>query len=384
MKSLYRIGSIMAVAVMLLVATSCKESNNGSKASEIVSLKEAFDGKFLIGAALNTPQSLGEDTSSLEVVNKHFNSIVAENCMKGEILQPEQGVYDFTIADQFVEYGEANNMFIIGHTLVWHSQAPPWIFIDKEGNDVSRDTLIARMKDHIFTVVGRYKGRVHGWDVVNEAVTDDAGLRESKWFNIIGADFIKLAFQFAHEADSEAELYYNDYNLYKPHKRNETIKMVQSLLDEGCRVDGIGMQAHYSISMDIYNEVEESILAFSEVGVDVMITELDISVLPFPTEKITAEVSQNYEISTELNPYPEVLPDSVQSQLSDYYTGLFKIYTKHADKISRVTFWGVNDAQTWRNYWPIYGRTDYPLFFDRENNPKPVFYEVTEMLTSAE
>ena len=291
MKSLYRIGSIMAVAVMLLVATSCKESNNGSKASEIVSLKEAFDGKFLIGAALNTPQSLGEDTSSLEVVKKHFNSIVAENCMKGEILQPEQGVYDFTIADQFVEYGEANNMFIIGHTLVWHSQAPPWIFIDKEGNDVSRDTLIARMKDHIFTVVGRYKGRVHGWDVVNEAVTDDAGLRESKWFNIIGADFIKLAFQFAHEADPEAELYYNDYNLYKPHKRNETIKMVQSLLDEGCRVDGIGMQAHYSISMDIYNEVEESILAFSESGL--------LSTILMPPFSVVSSVTEPFKVCRE-------------------------------------------------------------------------------------
>jgi endo-1,4-beta-xylanase len=362
----------LAALVAFVGLVSCSQPVKDVVKKESQTLKSAFEGKFLIGGALNTPQCTGEDTAALDVVKNQFNSIVAENCMKGEVIQPQQGVFDFTLSDQFVDFGGASNMFIIGHTLVWHSQAPPWIFVDAEGNDVSRDTLVARMKDHIYTVVGRYKGRVNGWDVVNEAIIDDAGLRESKWYQIIGPDYIELAFQFANEADPEAELYYNDYNLYQEHKRNETIKLVKSVQEKGLRIDGVGMQAHYGLGSNVVSDVEASIVAFSETGVKVMMTELDISVLPFPTEQITAEVSQSYKNKPEFNPYTEQLPDSVQEQFTQFYSDLFKVYIKHADKISRVTFWGVNDSQTWRNYWPINGRTDYPLFFDRNNQAKPV------------
>lgn len=375
--------SALLIFIAMVVLASCNQpSENTTQTVEKESLKSAFDGKFYIGAALNTPQCNGEDSVSRDLVAREFSSIVAENCMKSEVVQPEQGIFDFELSDQFVEYGEANDMFIIGHTLVWHSQAPKWFFVDDEGKDVSRDTLIQRMKNHITTVVGRYKGRVNGWDVVNEAIVDDAGLRESKFYQIIGPDYIELAFKFANEADPEAELYYNDYNLYKAHKRNETIKLVKSLKESGCRVDGIGMQGHYGLGSDLTSEIEASIVAFSELGVNVMITELDVSVLPFPTGELTAEVTLSYENKPEYDPYPEVLPDSIQAKLTNHYVDLFNVYLKHSDKISRVTFWGVNDSQTWRNYWPINGRTDYPLIFDRNNQAKPVHKALIDLAKS--
>lgn len=383
MKKYHLIGLSFFVLVALLVSSSCNQPKTEAEVIE-PTLKSAFEGKFMMGAALNTPQCNGEDTLSRRLVTEQFNTIVAENCMKSEVLQPDQGKFDFDLADQFVAFGEANNMFMIGHTLVWHSQTPPWLFVDSEGNDVSRDTLIARMKTHIYTVVGRYKGKVQGWDVVNEAVLDEGGMRESKFYKIIGPDYIELAFKFAHEADPEAELYYNDYNLYKPEKRNETVNLVKSLIEAGCKVHGVGMQAHYGLGGDNTKEIEESILAFSALNVYVMMTELDVSVLPFPTEQITAEVSQSYENKPEFNPYTDQLPDSVQTALSDFYASLFKVYLKHSDKISRVTFWGVNDSQTWRNYWPINGRIDHPLFFDRNNEAKPVYDAVLSLVEQSD
>ncbi|MGQ1784273.1 MULTISPECIES: endo-1,4-beta-xylanase [unclassified Saccharicrinis] len=371
--------SYILAGFLVLGLSSCSSPAKTSK-DKVMTLSKAYEGKFLIGTALNTAQVLGEDTSSLKVVRTHFNSIVAENCMKSEVLQPQQGVFDFKQADGLIKQGEQTNSFIVGHTLVWHSQAPAWIFVDNAGIEVSRDTLIERMRTHISTVVGRYKGKVHGWDVVNEALNEDGTLRQSKWYNIIGPDFIELAFKFAHEADSTAELYYNDYNMYKPEKREGAVRLVKSLQEKGVRIDGVGMQAHYGLDMDLISDIEASINAFSSTGVQVMITELDISVLPFPTEELTAEVSQSYENKPEFNPYVTALPDSMQQALADHYVDLFKVYLRNHDKISRITFWGVNDSQTWRNYWPISGRTDYPLLFDRNNKAKPVLNKLIKLV----
>ncbi|MGD9994434.1 MAG: endo-1,4-beta-xylanase [Salinivirgaceae bacterium] len=368
----------MSIVLMGLALYACNQPVNKNDSNHL-SLKQAFDGKFYMGAALNTMQVNGNDPKATELIEKHYNSIVAENCMKSESLQPQQGVFNFKDADDFVAYGEKNNMHIIGHTLVWHSQTPKWLFVDAEGNDVPRDTLIARMKNHIQTVVGRYKGRVHGWDVVNEAISDSAGLRNSKFLQIIGPDYIELAFKFANEADPEAELYYNDYAMNKPNKRAEAVKLAQNLIDKGIRIDGIGMQGHYGLMYDVFDEVEHSILAYSALGLKVMVTELDITVLPNPNRQITAEISQNHELKAEYNPYENGLPDSVSIELTNYYTRLFKIYLKHSDKISRVTFWGVNDGQSWRNYWPIHGRVDYPLPFDRNYEPKPMVEQIIKL-----
>lgn len=358
-----------------LLLTACSKPIK----NETITLKNAFNGKFLVGAAMNEEQINGTDTASVALIKNQFNSIVAENCMKIENLQPQQGVFDFALADKFVEFGEQNDMFIVGHTLVWHSQVPAWLFIDKNGNEVSRDTLIERMRKHITTVVGHYKCRVDGWDVINEGIDDVSGLRKSKWLQIIGEDYIELAFQFAHEADPDAQLYYNDYSMFQPNKREETVKLVKKLQEKDIRIDAVGMQAHYGLGYPDLDEMEKSIVAFSALGVKVMFTEFDISVLPYPDRNTSAEISRNYKLKAEYNPYPNSLPDSVQDALTKHYTNIFSVLLKHSESMSRVTFWGVNDKQSWRNNWPVAGRTDYPLLFDRNNQPKPAYFEIIKL-----
>ncbi len=351
---------------------ACSTSGESVKKSPSV-LRDAFQNRFLIGTALNVPQIMGRDSATIEVVKTHFNSIVAENIMKSGFLQPREGAFNFDLADQFVEFGVENNMQIHGHTLIWHSQAPRWFFIDEEGNEVSPEVLTERMREHIHTVVGRYKGRVHSWDVVNEAVLDDGAYRNSKFYQILGKDFIKLAFQFAHEADPDAELYYNDFSMAKPGKRAGVVKMVKELQDQGIRIDGIGMQGHIGLEHPEIEEFEKSIHAFSDLGVQVMVTELDLSVLPSPWNRDSgANISDNADYEERMNPYPDGLPDSVEQAFNKRYLEIFNLFLKHEDKISRVTLWGVSDHHSWKNGWPIRGRTDYPLFFDRENRAKPI------------
>lgn len=370
----YTKGLLIAGLTTILMG-SCAEKECSSEKG----MKDAIKDAYFIGTALNTPQILEEDSLAIDVVNKHFNSVVAENCMKSEVLQPEEGKFDFSLADKFVELGEKNNMFIIGHTLIWHSQAPAWFFTDEQGNDVSREVMIERMRTHISTVVGRYKGRVNGWDVVNETIMEDGTFRDSKLVQIIGEDFVKLAFQFAHEADPEAELYYNDYSMSIPEKRDGVIRMVKNIQKEGIQIDGIGLQAHSSITVPDMNEFEKSIEDFASLGVKVMVTELDISVLPMPDLNVGADVAKSYEFKPELNPYVNALPDSLEVKLHDRYVEFFTLFNKHQDKISRVTFWGVHDGQTWRNYWPVAGRTDYPLLFDRDCKEKSAVHAIINL-----
>lgn len=341
-------------------------------------LKNVLADKFYIGTALNKSQILGQRPEDMAVVKSQFNAIVPENCMKSGPLQPKKGVYNFTVADRFVDYGEKNNMFITGHNLVWHSQTPPWLFVDSLGNDVSRRELIKRMRTHINTVVGRYRDRIKGWDVVNEAILDDGSYRESKFFRIIGEDYIGLAFKFAHQADPNAELYYNDYSMASPGKRKGVVAMVKQLQAEGIKIDGIGMQCHIGLDYPNIEEFEKSIEAIADLGVKVMITEMDITVLPKPDRLIGAEISTNIDYQKNLNPYPAGLPDSISAVFGQRYQEFFKLFLKHQDVISRVTLWGVNDGVSWKNNWPIRGRTDYPLLFDRNDQPKPVVQKIIE------
>lgn len=342
-------------------------------------LKDAYKGKFFIGTALNTPQILGTAVDEVNIVKTHFNSIVAENCMKSGPMQPQEGKFEFDLADKFVEFGVKNNMQIIGHTLVWHSQAPRWFFTDSEGKDVSPEVLTERMKNHIYTVVGRYKGKVHGWDVVNEAIVDDGSYRNSKFYQILGEDFIKLAFQFAHEADPDAELYYNDYSEFVPAKREGIARMVKKLKDQGIRIDGVGFQCHIGLDYPSLDEYEKTIQLIASTGVNVMITEMEISVLPMPDWRVGAEVSASFEYQQKLNPYTEGLPDSVSAQLDQRYVDFFSLFLKYQDVIPRVTVWGVNDGNSWKNGFPVRGRTDYPLLFDRKNQPKSVVAKLIEL-----
>ena len=337
------------------------------------SLKDAFKGAFMVGAALNAEQFFERDARGAALVKQHFNTITPENVLKWELVHPEPGRYDFTASDRFVEFGLANDMFIVGHTLTWHSQTPRWVFQDASGNPVSRDTLLNRLRDHIHTVVGRYKGKIKGWDVVNEALNEDGTLRRSPWLTIIGEDYLVKAFQWAQEADPAAELYYNDYSLENPPKRAGAIALIRKLQAQGVRIAAVGLQGHDKMDWPSVRLQDSTITEFAATGVKVMITELDVDVLPAPGQYRGADISFNAELQDRLNPYKQVLPDSVQRALAQRYADLFGVFLKHRAHITRVTFWGVTDGDSWLNNWPVRGRTSYPLLFDRNGRPKPAF-----------
>lgn len=377
MKKIFQLSKFFAL--VMLATSACSPAQ---KAQSEMTLKDALAGKFYIGTALNANQITGRDSAGIKVVKEQFNAIVPENCMKSAEIQPREGEFDFSLADQFVDFGVQNGMFITGHCLIWHSQAPRWFFTDAEGNDVSREVMIERMKNHIFTVVGRYKGKIKGWDVVNEAIMEDGSFRNSKFYQIVGEDFIKLAFQFAHEADPEAELYYNDYNEWYPGKRDAIAQMVRSLKADGIRIDGIGMQGHVGMDSPSLEDYEAAMVAYANEGMKVMVTELDMSILPNRRRDVGADISTNIEYEKELNPYTDgVVPQEKQDEWDARMLDFFNLFLKHSDHVSRVTLWGVADGDSWKNNFPVRGRTDYPLLFDRNHQPKTAVAKIIEAAT---
>ncbi|HEY3862680.1 MAG TPA: endo-1,4-beta-xylanase [Verrucomicrobiae bacterium] len=346
-------------------------------------LKDAFKQDFLIGAALNSSQvdPSREDSEEVALIKRQFNSITPENVLKWGSIHPRPDRYDFAPADNYVDFGVKYNMFIIGHNLIWHNQTPAWVFKDDKGEPMTRDALIQRMHDHIFAVVGRYKGKIKGWDVVNEALAEDGSLRKTSWLKIIGEDYLVKAYQFAHEADPDAQLYYNEYSMENPDKRAGAISLVKKLQAAGVPLYGVGMQGHYKLDWPAIDAVDQTINELSALGVKVMITELDVDVLPAATRSFGAEASLNVQGRASMNPYTNGLPDSVQEALARRYADLFAEFVKHRDQISRVTFWGVEDGGSWLNDWPVRGRTDYPLLFDRQGRAKPAFDSVISVGT---
>jgi endo-1,4-beta-xylanase len=241
----------------------------------------------------------------------------------------------------------------------------------------SADSLKEYMKNHITTIAGRYKGKVFSWDVVNEALADDGSLRKSIFLQLLGEDYIVEAFRLAQQAAPDAQLYYNDYNIEQPKKRAGAIALIKKIQAAGVRIDGVGIQGHWRASPVPLAAIEQSIEEFSALGIKVMFTELDLTVLPNPFKGDNADVStQSVSNSTKLNPWPNGLPDSVQATLAKGYEDLFRLFLKHKDKITRITFWGVHDGQSWLNNFPVPNRTNYPLLFDRQYQPKPAFYKV--------
>ncbi len=336
------------------------------------SLKDLFKDDFYIGVALNQDQILGRGPKTTAHVEKHFNSITAENILKWEAVHPEPDRYNFEPVDRFVAFGEKNKMHIIGHTLVWFHQTPDWVFHDKSGRPLGREALLERMKDHIFTVMGRYKGRIHGWDVVNEAIVPDGQWRKCKWLDIIGEDYVLKAFEYARQADPDAELYYNDYNYYRGSQCETIIRLIQDLQSKGVRIDGIGIQGHWGLDYPDNGQIENIIGDLSKLGVNLMITELDVTVLPFAEDHLDKKLtSLDPGLQKELNPYASALPESVQKEQAKRYAEFFSIFLKHRDKFKRITFWGIHDGQSWRSDWPVIGRKDYPLLYDSQYEPKP-------------
>jgi endo-1,4-beta-xylanase len=361
--------SIRSIAIASLLAA-------GVTYAQPAALKDAFQGIFRIGAAI-TPSTFEEkDARAVAIVTGQFNTISPENVLKWEPIHPRPDTYNFDPADRYVAFGEKYKMFIVGHNLVWHSQTPQWVFKDDKGAPLTRDALLERMHDHIRTVVGRYKGRIGGWDVVNEALNEDGTLRKSQWLNIIGDDYIAKAFQFAHEADPAAELYYNDYSLENEPKRKGAVELIQKLKAQSIPIKAIGLQGHDKLDWPTAQQQADTIEAFAALGIQVNITELDVDVLPRTAPGNSADVSATARGGAGTNPYAAGLPDDVQQTLARRYAELFAIFVKYRACIGRVTFWGVTDGGSWLNNFPIRGRTNYPLLFDREGQPKPAFYSV--------
>jgi endo-1,4-beta-xylanase len=347
------------------------EDRSSRKNAHDSSLKDHFGNDFLIGTALNIPEIEERIPKAAKLIPEQFNAITAENVMKCGVIHPDWNLYHFDLSDKFVSYGSKHHMFVVGHTLIWHSQLAPFV-----KNIQSRDSLLLFMTNHINTVAGRYAGKIKSWDVVNEAFNEDGTFRNSIFYEKLGEDYIRKAFELTAKAAPGAELYYNDFNIEQPVKRAGVIAMVKKLKASGTRIDGIGIQGHWSIKGPSLDDIETSILEYSALGLKVSFTELDLTCLPNPWDLTGADVNQNFENSPFMNPYPHGLPDSVQLRLANCYEGLFKLFIKYKDKIERVTFWGVNDGQSWLNNWPIKGRTNYPLLFDREYKMKPAFEKV--------
>lgn len=321
-------------------------------------LKDLYQQSFTIGAAIPSPRmSAGE----IDLLKRNFSSITAENLMKPRYLQPSEGRFEFGAADRFMDFAKNNQLAVHGHTLVWHNQSPDWIF--KNGDQpASRERVLERLNQHVSTVVGRYKGRIKTWDVVNEALDDDGNdnyLRKSQWFLATGEDFIVEAFKTARAADPDAVLYYNDYDIEKPNKREKALRLIRSLKAKNVPLDGIGIQGHWFLDGIDLKNIEAAILAFHAEGLRVSITELDMDVV---TEKTGDPFAQNF-------------PPSVSLKQAEQYAGLFRLFQKHADKIDRVTFWGLHDGQSWLNHAPR-KRTNHPLLWARDLSAKPALQAV--------
>lgn len=369
----------LAVAGLLAGCATHPATPPATTAAAPTTLKDAYKDDFYIGVAINQRQFDGEDQRGGPIIAAQFNSTSPENVLKWESVHPEPGRFDFTEPDRYVAFGEQHHMYIIGHTLVWHNQTPRWVFQNEDGSPVTRDELLRRMREHILTVVGRYKGRIKGWDVVNEALNEDGTLRNSPWRRIIGDDYIEKAFQYAHEADPDAQLHYNDYSLENKPKRDGAIALIKRLKAEGIPVNAIGLQGHDKLDWPTPAQEDETIAAFAQLGVKVMITELDVDMAPSTQRNRTAEVTFNGQAGAAGDAYSHGLPEAQQQALANRYAELFRVFLKHRADISRVTFWGVTDGDSWLNDWPIRGRTNYPLLFDRAGQPKPAFYAVMKV-----
>ena len=364
---------MQTASTVLLIAALISIQAVKAQNTATPSLKEIFKNDFFIGTAINAQQIEEKDLAADKLIKQQFNAVTPENVMKAEVIEPAWNKFNFALADKLVDYAQKNNLKVNAHNLIWHSQLPAFMH-----HMQSADSVKQYFENHITTVASRYDGKVYSWDVVNEALNEDGTLRNSIFLQKLGDNYIVEAFRLAQKASPHSKLYYNDYNIEQPKKRAGTIALIKKIQAAGVRIDGVGIQGHWKAGNVPLNDIEESIKDFSALGVEVMFTELDLSVLPNPWENTTADVSATSKGNSKMNPYANGLPDSVQQKLTKSYTDLFKLFMKYKKYISRITFWGVNDGQSWLNGFPVRGRTNYPLLFDRQFNPKPAFYSVID------
>jgi endo-1,4-beta-xylanase len=350
--------------LLLLIALCSFQELTNHKRDQ--GLKDYYKSYFPIGVAVSGRSLQGEEA---KFILKHFNSLTPENSMKMGPIHPKQNFYNWKESDAIVDFAQKNHLRVRGHNLCWHEQTPDWMFKNADGSTVSRDTLLNRLRDHIHTVVKRYKGKIYAWDVVNEAIDDNPAkmLRESPWLKIIGEDYIAKAFEYAHEADPKAQLFYNDYNTERPEKRDRIFNLLQKLVKQGVPIHAVGLQGHWSLYEPNNQELEETIQKFASLGLKVQVTELDVSVYPWEKER------------RKLRPGEETsYTKTMQDKQSAKYRDIFSILRKEKKAISGVTFWNVSDRYSWLDTYPVQGRKNYPLLFDQNYKPKAAFWGVVE------
>lgn len=349
------------LAIFLFACQAKQETTNDTTKG----LKDYYSDYFTIGVAVS-PWALKTDEAQL--IRQHFNSLTAENAMKMGPIHPKENEYNWSHSDSIVAFAERNTMKLRGHTLCWHNQTPDWMFEDEAGNTVSKEVLLQRLKDHITTVVSRYKGKIYAWDVVNEAISDkrDEYLRDSPWTTIIGEEFLAKAFEYAHAADPDALLFYNDYNEINPIKREKIIRLVTDLKAAGVPIHGIGLQGHWAVNEPSFAQLDSTLTDFAKTGLQLQITELDISVYP----------KEHQARDRKAEDYDTTFTATKEQEQIDVYKRCFELFRKHKASISSVTFWNISDRSSWLDDFPVRDRKDYPLLFDKDLKPKKVYFEV--------
>ena len=359
-----------------LLVVGCAEQKHTSD----IALKDAYADSFKIGCAVDPFTINGRSLEAEALLLKHFNAITPDNCMKPERIHPRPDVWNFKHADEFVEFGEKNNLWMLGHTLVWHNQTPEFFWRKDNGQPKTKAELIETMRSYIETLAGRYNGRINAWDVVNEIIGEQGEYRDKGWVKAFGGDgyeVVRNAFIFADRYAPDCELYYNDFNVWRPSHVDGIVTMVKRLQSEGIRIDGVGIQAHWGLNYPKTEYIEHAIDTLSSLGIKVMITEIDVDVLPITREgqvigqSLTEPQFQLEEFEAYLDPYKDGMPEDVARRLDDRYEELFRIFYKHRSQIDRVTFWGLSDDRSWKNGYPIPNRTNYTLLFNRDLTAKP-------------
>lgn len=345
-------------------------------------LKDAYADAFRMGCAVNSQIAAGRDGRSSDLILKQFNAVSPENDLKPEVIHPRPDTWNFRAGDQYVKFAEDNGLWALGHTLVWHNQTPSFFFNRSDGTPKNHDEMVETMHSYIDTVMRHFAGKIDAWDVVNEIIDNDGSYRKTLWTNAFdgdGDEVVRLAFKFAQESDPGAELYYNDFNAWRPAKRDGIARMVRMLQKNGIRIDGVGIQAHWGLNYPKNEYITAAIDTFASLGVKVMITELDVDVLPLTREgQIIGQTMsdpqfQLEEFKTYLDPYRDGLPDDVQAQVTARWKELMQLFYNRRDKIDRVTIWGLHDGMSWKNDYPIPHRINYPLLYNRDRTPKPAF-----------
>lgn len=369
-----------------MMAVGCTEHTAPVKD---VPLKEAFADDFLVGVAVAQNIITRNETPSIDLICEQFNAVSPESVLKPEYIHPTPEVWDFSEGDAYCQFAADHGLKALGHTLMWHNQTPDHFWLHADGSVKSPEEMKATLEEYVEKTVTHFAGKVYAWDVVNEVVSEEGGYRHDKgWEKYYDGnldDLVSLAFRTAQRCDPNAELYYNDYNMWRQTKVDGAVHIVKMLQEQGIRIDGVGIQAHWGLNYPSTEDIEKTIDRLYDLGVKVMITELDIDMLPFSKEgQMTGKAMydpalQREEFMRWLNPYPDGVTPEMEQQIADRYEEVMRTIWNKRDKISRVTFWGLHDGVSWKNDYPIPNRTNYPLLFDRQLQKKKAFYQVVSI-----